>query len=73
MVMSGCAWLEVCRYFWIESHNSEAHQQNENSSEHRGGILKYVTVKLYHYGHKAPLEFWCYALEYLALVWGCLD
>lgn len=35
-------------------------------------MLKHGIVKLFHYGYEAPLEFWCYALEYLALGRGVL-
>ncbi len=71
-IMTGDAWMKVCRDFCIESHTSEPYHQNENLAERRGGMLKHAIIKLFHYGHDAPLEFWCYALEYLALVRGCL-
>lgn len=69
--MTGENWLSVCRTFCIEAHQSEAYHQNENLAERRGGMLKHAITKLFHHTN-APLEFWCYALEYVSLVRGCL-
>lgn len=71
--MTGESWMNICRRFCIETHNSEAYHQNQNLAERRGGMLKHAIIKLYHNSPHAPIEFWCYALEYLALVRGCLS
>lgn len=70
--MSGDKWLSVARHFCIETHHSEAYHQNQNLAERRGGMLKHAITKLFHHSEYAPMEFWCYALEFLALVRGCL-
>ena len=70
-VMTGESWLNTLRHACIESHTSEAYHQNQNLAEHRGGGLKEAIVKLYHNTpNNPPLAFWCYALEFLALVRG---
>ena len=71
--MTGSSWLAVCRDFCIESHNSEAYHQNQNLAERRGGNYKFAIVKLFHNSpSEVPEEFWCYAMEFIALVRGCL-
>jgi hypothetical protein len=69
--MTGTKWLEVCRDFCIEIHRSEAYHQNQNLAECHNGMLKHAIVKLFH-NFNAPKECWCYAMEYLSLVRGCL-
>ena len=46
---------------------SEADHQNENLAERRGGGLKGAVQHLLHCSG-APLNYWCYALEYVCLV-----
>ena len=46
---------------------SEAGHQNQNIAEYRGGALKAAVTHVLHVTG-APLSFWCYALEYVALV-----
>ena len=71
--MTGNNWLSVCRDFCIEDHNSEAYHQNQNLAERRGGIYKLAIIKLFHNTPTSvPISFWCYALEFIALVRGCL-
>ena len=70
-VMTGESWLNTLRHACIESHTSEAYNQNQNLDKRRGGGLKEAIVKLYHNTpNNPPLAFWCYELEFLALVRG---
>ena len=70
--MTGEDWLNTCRQFCISSHMSEAYHQNSSLAERRGGDLKTALIKMFHLTPQAPLAFWCYGMEYLALVRGCL-
>ena len=71
--MTGNNWLSVCRDFCIKDHNSEAYHQNQNLAERRGGIYKLAIIKLFHNTPTSvPISFWCYALEFIVLVRGCL-
>ena len=46
---------------------TEPHHPNENLAERRGGALKAVTVHLLTVTG-APIDYWCFALEYMSLV-----
>jgi hypothetical protein len=67
-VYQGSAWVKVLRDNVIESRFAEAYHQNQNYAELRGGLLKTSILKLFHMTPWAPLEYWCYALEYLNYV-----
>ena len=45
----------------------EAYHPNQNPCEHCGGVLKAATSHLL-LVTGAPLNFWCYALEYIVLL-----
>jgi hypothetical protein len=67
-VYRSSAWIKVLRDNVIESRFSEAYHQNQNYAELRGGLLKTAVLKLFHMTPWAPLEYWCYAVEYLNYV-----
>ena len=63
----GKRFTKVMRQHLVQTKFSEPHHPNQNLAEPRGGQLKAAVVRLLQVT-KAPLEFWCYALEYVALV-----
>ncbi len=66
--LTGDKWLEVCHTYCIEDHTTEAYHPNQNLAERRGGDIKTAVLILFHHTPHAPIEFWCYALEYLGLI-----
>ena len=46
---------------------TEPHHPNQNLAERRGGVLKHAVVFLLRVTN-APLDYWCYALEYIVEV-----
>jgi len=67
-IYSSSDWVKVLRDNVIESRFAEAYHQNQNYAELRGGLMKTAILKLFHLTPWAPLEYWCYALEYLNYV-----
>ena len=63
----GKQWRSQLDKLCIQSKFTEAHHPNENLAERRGGALKAATVHLLT-TTGAPLEYWCFALEYMCLV-----
>ena len=63
----GKRWVLYLENVCVESKFTEAHYPNENLAERRGGALKAATVHLLTVTG-APLEYWCFALEYMCLV-----
>ena len=63
----GKKFQAILRRYLVPATFTEPHHPNQNLAEPRGGALKAATVKLLHMT-KAPLEFWCYALEFCAFV-----
>ena len=63
----GKRWKEVLKTYMIRSTFTEPHHPNENLAERRGGALKAATVHLLTVTG-APLQYWCFALEYMSLV-----
>ncbi len=60
-------WISYLESLSIKSEYTEAHHPNQNLAERRGGALKAATVHLLTVTG-APLEYWCFALEYMCLV-----
>jgi hypothetical protein len=63
----GKRWKEVLNTYMIHSTFTEPHHPNENLAERQGGALKAATVHLLTVTG-APLQYWCFALEYMNLV-----
>lgn len=53
--------------FQIDTEFTEPHHPNENLAERRGGMLKSAVVHLLQVTG-APVDYWCFALEYVAHV-----
>jgi hypothetical protein len=60
-------WMSYLEDYTISSAYTEAHHPNQNLAERRGGMLKTATTHLLRITC-APLDFWCYAMEYVCLV-----
>ena len=60
-------WTKLTQTYLIKNTYTEAYHPNQNLCECRGGMLKAATSHLL-LVTGAPLEFWCYALEYIALL-----
>ena len=63
----GKRWITCLEQHSISPVYTEAHHPNQNLAERRGGTLKAAVVHLLRISG-APLNFWCYALEYMCLV-----
>ncbi|KAI2510964.1 Reverse transcriptase (RNA-dependent DNA polymerase) [Fragilaria crotonensis] len=63
----GKRWTSYLENLCIKSEFTEAHHPNQNLAERRGGALKAATMHLL-LATGAPLDYWCYALEYMCLV-----
>ena len=63
----GKKWRDVLSTYMIGSLFTEPHHPNENLAERRGGALKAATVHLLTVTG-APLDYWCFALEYMTLI-----
>ena len=63
----GKRWVDYLHSMSIQSVFTEAHHPNENLAERRGGALKAATVHLLRITG-CPLQYWCFALEYVALL-----
>lgn len=64
-------WTSFLRSHCIRSQFTEAYHPNQNLAERRGGTLKAATIHLITVT-QAPKEYWCYALEFIALVRSCV-
>ena len=51
----------------VETAHTEPMHPNENTAERRGGMLKAAVVHLLTVTG-CPLKFWCYAIEFMAIV-----
>ena len=60
-------WTKLPQSYLIKNTCMEAYHPNQNLCERRGSVLKAATSHLL-LVTGAPLEFWCYALEYNALL-----
>ena len=63
------AWTTWLHARQIDLAHTEANHSNQNPCERRGGMLKAATTHLLTVT-KAPIVFWCYALEYISLVYS---
>ena len=61
-------WTKLTQTYMIKNTYTEAYHPNQNLCERRGGMLKAATSHLLLVTGAPPLEFWCYALEYIALL-----
>ena len=55
----------------VDREYTEPKHPNQNLAERRGGTLKGITCYLLQVTG-APLDYWCYALEYVTLIRTCL-
>ena len=58
-------WVTVNRRFCIETGLTVPHHQHQNYAEREGGVFKFRILKLFHNTPHAPIEYWCYAAEFL--------
>ena len=63
----GKRWVDYLTSMAIQSVFTEAHHPNKNLAERRGGALKAATVHILRITG-CPLPYWCFALEYVALL-----
>jgi len=54
----------------IDFQRTEPHHPNQNTAERRGGMLKAAVVHILTVSG-APLDLWCYAVEFVATVKAC--
>lgn len=57
--------LTILRKYMIDRHYTEPHHPNQDLAERRGGMIKSATVHLL-LVTGAPLNYWCFALEFVA-------
>jgi len=69
--MAGSKWNAISHVFCIKEHCCEAYHYNQNLVERRVGNLQTAIVKLFQFSPAAPIAFWCFALQFLALVRNC--
>ena len=60
-------WTKLTKTYLIKNTYTEAYHPNQNPCECHSGVLKAATSHLL-LVTGAPLDFWCYALEYVALL-----
>ena len=60
-------WTKLTKTYLIKNTYTEAYHPNQNPCEHCSGVLKAATSHLL-LVTGAPLNFWCYALEYIVLL-----
>ena len=72
-VCTGKRWTAINRKFCIETGLSVPHHQHQNYAEGEGGNLKLRLLKLMHHTPHAPIECWCYGLQFLDQVGCCLS
>ena len=72
-VCKGKRWISVNRRYCIETGLSVPHHQHQNYAEGEGGNLKHRLLKLFHNTPHAPIQYWCYGLEFLDQVGCCLS
>ena len=65
-------WTKLMKMYLIKNTYTEAYHPNQNPCEHHGGVLKAATSHLL-LVTGAPLNFWCYALEYIVLLQSVID
>ena len=58
-------FTSINRRFCIETGFTVPHHQSSNLAENSGGNLKVAVRKLFLHTPHAPLEYWCYAVEFL--------
>ena len=58
-------WTKLTKTYLIKNTYTEAYHPNQNPCGCHGGVLKAATSHLV-LVTGAPLNFWCYALEYIA-------
>lgn len=63
----GKQWMNLIRQHCIQTEFTEPHHPNQNLAERRGGIIKAATVHIL-FVTKAPLKYWCFALEYVTFM-----
>ena len=51
----------------VERKYTEPHHPNQNLAERRGGTIKSIVVYLLQITG-APLDYWCFAVEYVVMV-----
>ena len=61
-------WTDILKKYCIDNGLTEAHHQNGNPAERRGGDLKVAVLKVFQFTPWAPARYWCYLLEHLAFV-----
>jgi len=59
---TGMNWSTLCRRYAIRQCTTEPYHPQQNRSEHRIGLLKRGVQRLLAL-HRAPIVFWCYAVE----------
>ena len=60
-------WTKLTKTYLIKDTYTEAYHHNQNPRERHGSVLKAATSHLL-LVTGAPLNFWCYALEYIAFL-----
>ena len=64
-VCNSTKWVTINRRFSIETGLTVPHHQHQNYSEREGGVFKFRILNLFHNTPHAPIEYWCYAAEFL--------
>ena len=67
-IFQGKDFLSSLRLNVIDNHYSEPHEQNGNPAERSGGAFKTDLLLLFNKTPWAPLNYWCYATEWLNVV-----
>ena len=60
-------WKSFLRSTVVASSTTEPHHPNQNPAEHRGGLLKASTLHMM-FRSECPAPFWCFAIEFMALL-----
>ena len=64
-VCKSVKWVTINRRFCIETGLTVPHHQHQNYAEREGGVFKFRILKLFHNTPHAPIQYWCYAAEFL--------
>ena len=72
-VCKSSKWVTINRRFCIETGLTVPHHQHQNYSEREGGAFKFRILKLFHNTPHAPIQYWCYAAEFLDQVGSYLS
>jgi hypothetical protein len=70
-IFNSSKWTDILRKYCIDNGLTEAHHQNGNPAECRGGDLKVAVLKVFQFTPWAPARYWCYCHDQFAELSFC--